>query len=232
MISKRVTGAGVMARWGIDEVTLGDCVLYQGLNAYDKNMHLINIQKEIARLKQSESDETLFTIYCWIGYDINDISDVTYFKIEDIEAFERKYSEILSLQAPSATAETDKPEEGTHTVPNEALSKIGSKGGQVSKIKQPILQALVQFLKANPNRIRKSAKAICTSFINAVGKGIAIKVDGKDYEVNYADGEIYYAKSRGNGKLKETSIKSSTFKKTYVALAKKEIEEGNQSPST
>ncbi len=93
-IQKRLTGAEVMARWGADEITLGDFVLYKGLKAYDKYNHLIDIREQILML----NDDDDFKIYDWIGYDKSETSDVTYFIEEDLEAFERDHPGIFNLQ--------------------------------------------------------------------------------------------------------------------------------------
>jgi len=205
-IQKRLTGAEVMARWGVDEVTLGDFVLYEGLTAYDQYKHLIDIQEEIAKLH----NEYLFKIYDWIGYDKSETSSVTYFRIEDIEAFEQNHPEIFDLPQGN---------------PPENMVEKGRKGGLKSKKNQPILQATIKFIREKPDRLQKSAEKIYKALKRkypSEEEQYEIIIDGVDYGVYCRDNEIC-AKTYKNKEAPVKTITSNTFKNEYISDAKEAV---------
>jgi len=104
----------------------------------------------------------------------------------------------------------------------ESPSKRGQKGGKASKIKPPILQATINFLKKRPDRMRQSANAICRAFIKEHSDAKDIEIDNKDYSIYFADERIYY-KFFAKDSTIEKSISLGTFKQTYIPRAKKEL---------
>jgi hypothetical protein len=116
----------------------------------------------------------------------------------------------------------DEPESDACIVPRENLSKMGQKGGKASKIKQPILDAIIQYLSGKPDRLQQSANTICKGFTSAHKEPKAIEVNGVDYDVYFEKGKIY-SKAFLKNKTIETSINLNTFKNGYISEAKKRL---------
>ena len=103
--------------------------------------------------------------------------------------------------------------------------KRSQRAGRASKIKQPILQAIIQFLKEKPDRQQQSARVICNAFLKAYKESNShkeIKINNKDYDVYYDRGKIYY-KAYLINKTIEDSITLNTFRNTYISKAKEKI---------
>lgn len=116
----------------------------------------------------------------------------------------------------------DEPESDACIVPREDLSKIGRKGGKASKIKQPILEAIIQFLYEKPTRQQQSAIAICKGFTSTYKESKAIEVSGVDYDVYFEKGKIYCKAFLKNTTI-EKSISLNTFRNRYISEAKRKI---------
>ncbi len=132
----------------------------------------------------------------------------------DIYAYKRGLGAPISIEKQLAP--------DIHVVSKEDLSKKGQKGGKVPKIKQPILQATIIFLKEKPGRVQQSAKLICEAFTKAYKEEKGIKVNGKDYDVYYNQGRIYCKVYLKNETI-EKSITLNTFKNNYISKAKEGI---------
>lgn len=103
--------------------------------------------------------------------------------------------------------------------------KNGQKGGAAKKIKEPILQAVVEFLKEKPRRLKESALKVCDAFTKAHNKedhAVTVKIDHVEHDVFYEAGRIYYKKFLKT-KTPNDSIALSTFRNTYISRAKKKI---------
>lgn len=95
-----------------------------------------------------------------------------------------------------------------------------------SRIKKPILEATIKFIKEKPDRMKESAEKICNAFIrkhHGEEKEINVIVDGIDSDVYYDEKVICY-KSFLKKETIGKSITLNTFKNTYIPLAKKEIQ--------
>jgi hypothetical protein len=118
--------------------------------------------------------------------------------------------------------ETDQAEPDSPTIDRKTFVKMGQKGGCKSKIKKPILQAIILFLKEKKSRLKDPVAKVCKDFKYSHTEAKQMDVSSIDYDVYYNQGRIY-CKAFMNGKTVDDSISLNTFKKTYIPRAKKEI---------
>jgi len=138
------------------------------------------------------------------------------FKISEVEEYEKIYNLKLT--------------ERTEDALNTHLSTIGKKGGERSKIIQPIREALIIYLRDNETKLAgKTHEAIAKIFCRKFNSNrvITVNFEGYRWEIYCYDQRVYCRCDESLGKSKpkndEKSIAFSTFRKTYIPLAKKHL---------
>jgi len=118
----------------------------------------------------------------------------------------------------------------------EHYAEIGRRGGKAAKVNKAILEAAIQYLRDNyPSKVSsKSNEQIATSFCKKFKEGsvMTIDYDGYRWEVYCYEKRVYSRCDECLGKSKpkneEKSIAYSTFKKSYIPMARKSLSD-NQS---
>ena len=140
---------------------------------------------------------------------------------EDVPSFaSTEYWEVFSDR------DTSKQEMEACPPSSDYHKNIGKKGGRASKIKQPILQATIQFINEKSGRLNNSAQHICDAFTKKYREKqtvMTLNLDGKDWDVYYY-AERIYCKGYFDNKTIEDSISLNTFQNDYISKAKKEIQ--------
>ena len=145
----------------------------------------------------------------------------------DVEAFKlnnQKYLEEVRQQKAIDVAESQK----QGSIESDYLSKIGKKGGKKPKMKQPILLAVVKYLRKHPKLADKTNYQIAESFKKNVKEDelIIVNFNGCEWDVYFADKYINaIADATNKKKHKDKSIAYSTFRNSYISEAKKIIKE-------
>lgn len=224
-----ITGDELMKKWGLDASLIEQFMLDYGLPVRD------SVTREIFNI---EDKKTVFG-NTWLTTSLREGPfDRFRFRTHDIQSFEIKYESLLlelkkksiTMLEPSCphippeqtTAKQMEPD--THSILREDLSEKGRKGGKASKIKQPILEVTILFIKEKPERRQQSAEIICQAFKKAYNEQNRkeINVKSLDYDVYHYKGRVY-CKVFHNNKTIEESISLNTFKNTYIAKAKTTI---------
>lgn len=115
--------------------------------------------------------------------------------------------------------------EETKAVISKDSGKRGKKGGEQPKEKEPIILAVIEYLRKNTKYIKMFYKDIAERFKHDVRSDtpISVKFDGHNYAV-YADGKkIYYALTDKKSDQASKSIAYATFKNRYIAKAKERL---------
>ncbi len=139
-----------------------------------------------------------------------------------------------AVPEPFALIPIKKPPTGKQEKPSaidEHLRGIGKKGGEQPKDNKPILGAVIRFLQRKPQIAEHSNERVLKSFSRDVKEDscINVNVDGCGWEVYCYEKRVY---SRWNGSRDvrnpnkpEKSIAFSTFKKSYIPIAKKRLKD-------
>jgi hypothetical protein len=124
---------------------------------------------------------------------------------------------------------TSSPQAQGKSNPNrEYLSVIGKAGGKKSKKQQPILEAVKAYMKDNSKTHTLHNEQIASKFCKKYNENnpCRVTVDEKQWEVFYTGNYIFLRIYESNNKKadnKEKSIIYTTFRNTYIPLAKKAI---------
>jgi len=219
----------VMKSWNLNTTDLLNCVSEGELSVYDSGdpQVCLRLVEENGELYLKGLSPRYFPAHYTISHGL------CVFKLSELKDFAKAHSlpsfcepepqHALEKARPPSAAED--PKQDTCAVPREDLSKKGQKGGKASKIKQAILQAVVQFLQEKPSRQQDSAAAILNAFkkkFSSSTKTADVISNGADCTVYHYANRVYCKTIHGNGNV-ETSISASTFKNKYVSRAKKEI---------
>lgn len=129
---------------------------------------------------------------------------------------------------PESDISLDESQERQKKAPKSYFSEIGRAGGlKKSGITTPILEAVIQFIRNNPNIETNKAivKKFCRKFRES--SPMKIQIDNANYEI-FCDGELIISRNgeRYDGKIgdnKEKSIACSTFEARYIRKAKDKI---------
>ena len=154
------------------------------------------------------------------------------FRHSEVEAYERRHN-IVPAQASQTMGSTTTepgvldPQEANETT-RKFLSAAGRKGGSKSKVNEPILAAITQYMVENPKIHSMSNEDIAKRFCNkhTEDKPRVVEIEQKEHAVS-CSGKLIFSRiheshdNRPNNIVK--SIKYSTFRNVYVPKAKKSI---------
>ena len=143
---------------------------------------------------------------------------VAYFDTGDIIAYERNISTIVEKGAPDAN----------NAALIKHLSEAGKKGGTQSKVKKPILTAIVKYIKETPKANNWSnaqiAKSFCKKHIE--NKPFCVSIDEAKWEIYFSGDVIFSRLVEFGSKNSDNNLKSiryTTFLNSYIPKAKKTI---------
>jgi hypothetical protein len=107
------------------------------------------------------------------------------------------------------------------------LSNAGKKGGEKSKKKKPIIEAVMKHLRDNPKLLSKTNNQIAENFKKNVRdqNPISVDFDGCIWEVYFQSEYIFAIPGKNKAKHKDKSIAYTTFRNTYISDAKKHLKD-------